>query len=120
MHTRSPIPLVLAIAWLVASHAAALPDVEWELHRSADGAHPDGHEQAVLWLMNRARQNPTGEGLLLATDPHPDISGGRGFFGVDVALLEQEFIGLPPTPPAAFDRRLHQAAKEVRGIYKDD
>ena len=91
--------------------AAADPGVEWELHRTDDGAHPDGREQVLLWLMNRARQSPGDEGFWLATELHPDVSSGRGFFGVDTAALESEFAALAPTPPAAFDRRLYHAAE---------
>ncbi len=31
---------------------------EWTFHKSTDGAHPDGNEQQMVWLMNRARSNP--------------------------------------------------------------
>jgi hypothetical protein len=84
--------------------------VEWVLHRSADGLHPDGNEQELLWLMNRARQDPAAEGLWLATSADPDIAFGRTFFGVDVTLLEQELAAFSPEPPGAFDRRLYEAS----------
>jgi hypothetical protein len=87
------------------------PTTEWVLHRSADGAHPNGDEQQLVWLMNRARQDPTAEGVWLATSSAPDILLGRSFFRVDVELLESEFASLEPAPPAAFDRRLWDAAR---------
>jgi hypothetical protein len=85
--------------------------VEWTLHRSVDGLHPDGNEQAMLWLMNRARQDPAAEGVFLATSTEPDVAGGRTFFGVNLALLQSEFAALAPKPPAAFDVRLWDAAR---------
>jgi hypothetical protein len=84
--------------------------VEWVLHRSDDGAHPDANEQELLWLMNRARQDPAAEGDWLATSAEPDIAFGRTYFGVDLVLLEQELAALAPQPPAAFDRRLYEAS----------
>ena len=41
----------------------ATPSEEWVFHKTADGSHPDGNEQAMVWLMNRARSNPRKEGL---------------------------------------------------------
>jgi len=49
---------------------------EWTYHKSADGSHPDGTEQQLMWLMNRARSNPTAEGVWLATKSDPDVEGG--------------------------------------------
>lgn len=93
------------------SASSSAPTTEWELHVSADGEHPDGAEQAMMWLMNRARDDPAAEGLWLATESHPEVSSGRTFFGVDTALLEEELAAMPPAPPAAFDRRLYEAAR---------
>ena len=84
--------------------------VEWTGHRTPDGQHPNGDEQAVVWLMNRARQNPTAEGIFLATSAEPDVAGGREFFMVNLGLLQSEFAALAPKPPAAFDVRLYNAA----------
>jgi hypothetical protein len=83
---------------------------EWTLHRSADGAHPDGVEQAYVWLMNRARQDPAAEGVFLATLDESGVGSALLYFAVDVALLQQEFAAIPPKPPAAFDVRLYEAA----------
>lgn len=87
------------------------PSQEWVLHRSADGQHPNGEEQELLWLMNRARQDPAAEGLWLATSGESDIALGRAYFGVDVDALQDAFDGLEPAPPAAFDRRLYEASR---------
>ena len=83
---------------------------EWVLHESADGLHPDADEQQMVWLMNRARQDPSAEGLWLATSTDPAITGGRDFFGVDLGDLQSGFDSLAPQPPAAFDRRLYDAS----------
>jgi len=88
------------------------PTQEWLLHHSADGQHPNGQEQEMLWLMNRARQDPAAEGLWLATSAEPDIAVGRQYFDVDLAVLQAAFDALDPAPPAAFDRRLYEASRE--------
>jgi len=84
---------------------------EWIYHKSADGKHPNGIEQRQLWFVNRARSNPTTEGVWLATESHGDVANGRNYFGVDVAKLQLEFAAISPMPPAAFDRRLYEAAR---------
>ena len=53
---------------------ALVPTIEWTLHKSADGTDPDGKEQRMVWLMNRARMNPTAEGIWLAEFDHPDVA----------------------------------------------
>ena len=108
---RTPTFVSFLTAALLASAATGEPTLEWTSHRSADGVHPNGHEQALLWLMNRARGAPSEEGAWLATELHRDVSAGRGYFGVDTTALEDEFASLEPTPPAAFDRRLFEAAE---------
>jgi hypothetical protein len=64
-----------------------------------------------MWLMNRARANPTQEGVWLATSTDPEVAGGRDYFGVNTALLQGEFASYAAKPPAAFDVRLYNAAK---------
>ncbi len=89
---------------------ARKPTIEWTYHKSSDGSHPDGTEQQIMWLMNRARQNPTVEGEWLATESDPDVADGRTYFNVDLAILRSEFAALAARPPAAFDVRLYTAA----------
>jgi len=84
---------------------------EWLYHKTADNLHPNGIEQRQLWFVNRARTNPTVEGTWLATESHTDVSGGRSYFGVDLVKLQNEFAAILPMPPAAFDRRLYEAAR---------
>lgn len=83
---------------------------EWVYHKTEDGAHPDGNEQQLVWLMNRARANPNAEGVFLAGSGNADIASGIAGFGVDVPLMKSEFAALPSVAPAAFDRRLYSAS----------
>jgi|GEM_PF-5426061 len=83
---------------------------EWTFHKSTDGAHPDGTEQQLMWLMNRARANPTAEGIWLASETDPDVAGGRTYFHVKLDVLRSEFANLAAKPPAVFDIRLYNAA----------
>jgi hypothetical protein len=84
---------------------------EWTYHKTGDNLHPDGNEQQMLWLMNRARSDPAQEGAWLATENDPDIAAARSFWHVDTTVLQNEFAAIPPKPPAAFDVRLYNAAK---------
>ena len=94
-----------------APQAIHAPTTEWTYHKTTDGAHPDGNEQAMMWLMNRARSDPPQEGVWLATTDIPDIAFPRDAFGVDTDLLQQEFASYDAKPPAAFDVRLYNAAE---------
>lgn len=89
----------------------AAPTTEWTNHKSADGSDPSDAEQKMMWLMNRARSDPTAEGIWLATSSDPDVAGGRDFFNVTIAALEAAFAALPVKPPAVFDIRLHDASE---------
>ncbi len=92
--------------WLAPAAAA-----EWTFHKSADNLHPDGNEQQMMWLMNRARANPAQEGAWLAAMTTPEVAAARSSFGVNLDVLRNEFAALPTKPPAAFDVRLYYAAK---------
>lgn len=89
---------------------SAAPTTEWTFHKTFDGTHPDGNEQQIVWLMNRARANPTQEGVWLATSGDPEVAGGRTYFGVDLNKLKSEFAAISAKGPAAFDNRLYAAA----------
>jgi hypothetical protein len=84
--------------------------VEWTYHKTGDNLHPDGNEQQLVWLMNRARSDPAREGQWLAAMTDPDVAGARSYFKVDLSVLSQEFAAIGSKPPAAFDIRLYQAA----------
>jgi hypothetical protein len=87
------------------------PSQEWTYHKTADNLHPDGNEQQMMWLMNRARANPHEEGAWLAATGDPLIEGAIDYWNVDLYLMQTEFDGYPARPPAAFDVRLYTAAK---------
>jgi hypothetical protein len=87
------------------------PTTQWTWHKSADNSHPDGREQQVIWLMNRARSNPHAEGVWLANSTDPQVAGGRDWFGVNKTMLQNAFDGYTAKPPAAFDVRMYNAAK---------
>jgi hypothetical protein len=105
------------------------PSVEWEYHKTSDNRHPNANEQQLMWLMNRARSNPTVEGIWFATihDRYYPfingcsrladdidfcyIAGALNYWGVDLDLLQHEFVGYDTKPPAAFDVRLYKAAR---------
>jgi len=91
--------------------ASAAPTTEWTFHKTGDNVHPDGREQQVIWLMNRARLIPHAEGVWLANSTDPDIAGGRDWFGVNKTMLQNAFDSCSAKPPAAFDVRLYNAAK---------
>jgi len=93
--------------------ASALPaeTTEWVYHKTADGLHPDGNEQQMVWLMNRARANPAAEGVFLAGSGDSDISAGIDYFSVNTTLLKTEFTAIAAKPPAAFDRRLYEGSR---------
>jgi hypothetical protein len=84
---------------------------EWVCHVTADGLHPNGVEQAIVWLMNRARQDPSAEGAFLANLDDPVVRQAvDDVYQVDLDQLQDEFDAIAPKPPAAFDRRLYDAA----------
>jgi uncharacterized membrane protein YgcG len=85
--------------------------IEWTYHKTSDGLHPDGNEQQIMWLMNRARSDPAQEGVWLATLEDPDVTAAFDFFGVNTGVLQTEFAGYAAKAPAAFDVRLYEAAK---------
>jgi hypothetical protein len=106
---RAPAPEARALDAFKAP--SATPTIEWGYHKTSDNLHPDGNEQQMLWLLNRARSNPTQEGIWLATMTDPDVTAARNFWGVDLGVLQTAFAAIPVRPPAAFDVRLYTAAR---------
>jgi len=99
-----------AIAFSVFSNVSAARPKHWTLHATEDGSHPDQHEQQLIWLMNRARANPTEEGRWLTQSDVPSVNQALKQYRVSERRLRRQFRKLPATPPAAFDRRLYEAA----------
>lgn len=105
-----PVLLLLVGSISLIAPGAAHALSEWTLHRTDDGKHPNAREQALLWLMNRARQDPSAEGRWLAYSRATAIAAGREAYRVNPAMLVREFDAIAPAPPAAFDARLYTAA----------
>jgi|GEM_PF-714979 len=72
---------------------------------------PTDDEQLYLELINRARANPTAEGLRLATSTDPDVQSALKQFNVDLDVLKSEFAALAPRPPLAMNKLLTDAAR---------
>jgi uncharacterized protein YkwD len=72
---------------------------------------PTDEEQLYLELINRARANPTAEGLRLATSTDPDVQSALKQFNVDLDVLKNEFAALEPRPPLAMNKKLTDAAR---------
>lgn len=102
--------LAIAAAFAPRASAQSCGVGEWLCHKTADGLHPDGIEQAFVWMMNRARQDPVAEGGFLAAIDDPFVLEATAFYGVDLGVMQDEFDALAPKPPAAFDRRLYNAS----------
>ncbi|HYF36207.1 MAG TPA: CAP domain-containing protein, partial [Prosthecobacter sp.] len=72
---------------------------------------PTDEEQYYLELINRARANPTAEGVRLAATTDPDVTGAYDAFNVDLNLMKNEFSALAVRPPLAMNEDLMQAAR---------
>jgi uncharacterized protein YkwD len=72
---------------------------------------PTEEEQYYLELINRARANPTAEGIRLATSTDPDVVAAIDQFGVDMNMMKSEFAALPVRPPLAMNEKLTNAAR---------
>jgi hypothetical protein len=72
---------------------------------------PTDEEQYYLELINRARANPTAEGVRLATATDPDVANSLAGYSVDLAMLQSEFAALPVRPPLAMNQQLMNAAR---------
>ncbi len=89
----------------------AAPTTEWVFHKTADGSHPNGNEQEMVWLTNRARTDPTQEGIYLANTGNFNVESAVSYFGVNKTALQQEFAAIDPKPPCAFDRRIYEGSR---------
>lgn len=73
---------------------------------------PTDEEQLYLELINRARANPTAEGLMLAATTDPDVVGNIKFWNVDLNMMKSEFAALLVRPPLALNANLTNAARD--------
>jgi hypothetical protein len=72
---------------------------------------PTNEEQYYLELINRARANPTAEGIRLATTTDPDVRGAYTSFGVNLILMQTQFALIPAEPPYSMNATLLNAAR---------
>ena len=72
---------------------------------------PTNEEQLYLELINRARANPTAEGLRLATTTDPNVLSAYSSFGVNLVLMQSQFGVIPPAPPLSLNATLTAAAR---------
>ena len=73
---------------------------------------PTPDEQYLLQLLNRARQDPTGEGQRLAAWLNlPAQAGLVSEYNVSASQIAAAFAAIPATPPLAFNADLLAAAR---------
>src|SRR6266404_7855890 len=72
---------------------------------------PTNEEQYYLELINRARANPTAEGIRLATTTDPNVLAAYSAFGVNLVLMQSQFALIPPAPPLSMNGTLLTAAR---------
>ena len=72
---------------------------------------PTNEEQYYLELINRARANPTAEGLRLATTTDSNVLSAYSAFGVNLVLMQAQFVLIPPAPPLSMNTTLTTAAR---------
>lgn len=72
---------------------------------------PTDEEQYYVELINRARANPTAEGIMLATTTHPNVLSAIDFFSVDLNMMKAEFAAIVVRPPLAMNAKLTNAAR---------
>jgi Cysteine-rich secretory protein family len=72
---------------------------------------PTNEEQYYLELINRARANPTAEGIRLALTTDSNVLAAYNAFGVNLVLMQAQFALIPPAPPLSMNSTLTTAAR---------
>ncbi len=72
---------------------------------------PTDEEQYYLELINRARANPTAEGIRLDATTDPSVVSAYLYFHVDRTMMKAEFAALSVRPPLAPNAQLTAAAR---------
>lgn len=72
---------------------------------------PTAEEQLYIEFINRARANPTAEGVRLAATTDPDVIAAYAQFAVNLALMQSEFGAIGVQPPLAPNASLTTAAR---------
>jgi len=62
---------------------------------------PSSEEQLYIEYANRARSNPTAEGIRLAATADVDVVAAYNFFNVNLTMMMAEMALLPASPPLA-------------------
>ncbi len=72
---------------------------------------PTAEEQLYLELINRARANPTAEGVRLAAATDPGILAAYAQFNVNLTMMQNEFSQIAAAPPLAPNANLTSTAR---------
>src|SRR4051812_28316225 len=72
---------------------------------------PTNEEQYYLELINRARANPTAEGIRLAVTTDPGVLSAYSAFAVNLVLMQAQFALIAPAPPLSMNSDLMNAAR---------
>lgn len=72
---------------------------------------PTNEEQYYLELINRARANPTAEGIRLALTTDPNVVSSYSYFGVNLVLMQSQFALIQAAPPLSMNETLLNAAR---------
>lgn len=86
-----------------------------------DFGNPTADEQMYIELMNRARNDPSGEGERLATTTDPAVQFAIEYAKVNLTTLRNEFNALTPLmPPLAPNAKLMAIARQHSGWMRDN
>lgn len=73
---------------------------------------PTADEQLSLEFINRARANPTAEGIRLMDTDDAEAQGAYASFKIDKKATKAAFTQYPEQPPLAFNEKLISAARK--------
>jgi PKD repeat protein/uncharacterized protein YkwD len=76
-----------------------------------DHGDPTAKEQLLLEMVNRARANPTAEGIRLAETNDADVKSAYAYYSTDTNKLKTDFAGYAVRQPLAFNANLIVAAR---------
>ena len=83
-----------------------------------DHGDPTAEEQYIMEMINRARANPTAEGIRLANSTDPDVVDSYSYWAsqgapfATPANVKSAFATYPAKPPLAFNKDLLAAARD--------
>jgi uncharacterized protein YkwD len=99
--------ILLLVMVVAAANAAVLA----QPNQSYSHGDPSNDEQYMLELINRARANPTKEGVRLMDTDDASVQAAYQYFNINNAATKQAFTTYPQRPPMAFHPSLLQAAR---------